>query len=543
MEHKGTTPEFSPLRRVRAAVVVKLEKRTEKNRGARRLATLGGSLRTEVFVLLVALGFGGGLSDRSAMAGEQPELPPVSEASPSSPDGEWTPIDLASALRLASVRNLQLVIAQQRVEAAVAGQQLAAAQILPNLNLGTNYDSHTGVLQQPTGEILSVDRSALYVGAGAFAVGAGTVQIPGLQYNVNLSEGLFNYLVSRQITSQSRFERQATDNAVLLDVAVAYADLLRAAGAHRLAILTRNDSGEVARLTAANAKAGQGRQADANRAATELARRNQDVAEAAARLAQASHRLCELLNLETTTRLRPLEAQVVPEPVVPTQIPLPELLATALLHRPELLARRAAVNAALLELRSAKVLPFSPTVLAGFSDGAFGGGSNIGAGAGEPRFGSLYDRSDLDVVLYWTLRNLGVGNKALIDAARARLGESQLEELVVLDRVREEVAAAYVRTQARFAEIDRQAQAVRSGTDAMREDLLRVRGQRGLPIELLDSLRQVATARTEYLDAIIGFNQAEFQLYVALGAPPADTLARPVPDELMHPPAQILTPK
>jgi len=491
-----------------------------------------------VFVLLI-----GGRSDHAVAAGDRPDPPPLPDAPASNADGEWTPIDLASALRLAGVRNLQLVIAQQRVEAAVAGQQLAAAQILPNLNLGTNYDSHTGVLQQPTGEILSVDRSALYVGAGTFAVGAGTVQIPGLQYNVNISVGIFNYLVSRQITTQSRFDRQAVDNAVLLDVAIAYSNLLRSAGARRLAILTRNDAGEVARLTAANAKAGQGRQADANRAATELARRDQDVSEAEARLAQASHRLCELLNLETTTRLRPLESQVVPEPIVPTQIPLPELLATALLHRPELMARRAAVKAALLELRSAKVLPFSPTVLAGFSDGAFGGGSSIGAAAGEPRFGNLYDRSDLDVVLYWTLRNLGVGNKALIDAARARLGESQLEELVVLDRVREEVAAAYVRTHTRFAEIDRQAQAVRSGTDAMREDLIRVRGQKGLPIELLDSLRQVATARTEYLDAIIGFNQAEFQLYVALGTPPADTLARPVPDELMHPPAQILTPK
>jgi len=456
--------------------------------------------------------------------------------------GEPMTIDLSSALRLAGVRNLQIVIAQQRVEAAVAGQQLAAAQILPDLNLGTNYDSHTGVLQQPTGEILSLNRSALYAGDGAFAVGSGTVQIPGLQYNVNVSEAIFNYLVSRQVATQARFDREAVDNSVLLNVAVAYAELLRATGALRLAILTRNDTGEVARLTAANAKTGQGRQADANRAATELRQREQAIAEADARLAQASHRLCELLNLDTTTPLRPLESQVVPEPVVPTQIPLPELLAMALLHRPELLARRAAIKAALLELHSAKVLPFSPTVLAGFSDGAFGGGSSIGASEGDPRFGSFSDRSDVDVVLYWSLRNLGIGNKALIDAARARLGESQLEEMVVLDSVRQEVAAAYVRTQARFAEIDAQARAVRSGTDAMQEDLLRIRGLQGLPIELLDSLRQAATARTDYLDAIIGFDVAEFELYVALGAPPADTLARQVPDKVMNPPAQILKP-
>lgn len=114
--------------------------------------------------------------------------------------------------------------------------------------------------------------------------------------------------------------------------------------------------------------------------------------------------------------------------------------------------------------------------------------------------------------------------------------------MVLLDRVRQEVATAYVRSQARFAEIGMQAQAVRLGTNAMREDLLRIRGQQGLPIELLDSLRQAATARTDYLNAIIGFDEAEFQLYVALGAPPADTLARPVPDDVMHPPNQILKP-
>src|SRR5947209_135896 len=58
------------------------------------------------------------------------------------------PIDLGSALRLAGVENLELIQARQRVEVAVAVQQLAAAQILPNINIGTNFDSHTGNLQQ-----------------------------------------------------------------------------------------------------------------------------------------------------------------------------------------------------------------------------------------------------------------------------------------------------------------------------------------------------------------------------------------------------------
>lgn len=457
---------------------------------------------------------------------------------------EGTPIDLASALRLAGIQNLDLVVARQRVELAVADQQLAAAQILPSVNLGTNFDSHTGVLQQANGNILAVNRSALYAGAGANAVAAGTVSIPGLQYNLNISEGIYKYLSNHKLTEVAQHQRRAIENETLLKVALAYTDLLQAEGARSIAILTRNDAREVARLTAAYAKTGEGRQSDADRAATELARREEDVIATEARVGVASRRLAQILNLDTTIPLHPVESQVVPQSVVPSPIPLPELIAIAMLHRPELQARRTAIEAAFLELDSAKVLPFSPQMLAGASGGVFGGGSNLTSQPGSqrfgvnppaPRFGSFQGRTDVDFVLYWSLRNLGIGNKALIDSARARARGSQFEELATLDRVRNEVADSYVRTHARFAEIDRHAEGVRSGIRALQEDLIRIRGREGLPIEGLDSMRQLSRSRQEYLDAIIGYNDAQIELYVALGSPPADRLARPVPTDLRTP--------
>src|SRR4029077_6765011 len=48
--------------------------------------------------------------------------------------GDATPIDLASALQLAGVANPELLLCRQRVVEAVALRQLAAAQILPDLN-------------------------------------------------------------------------------------------------------------------------------------------------------------------------------------------------------------------------------------------------------------------------------------------------------------------------------------------------------------------------------------------------------------------------
>ena len=48
---------------------------------------------------------------------------------------------------------------------------------------------------------------------------------------------------------------------------------------------------------------------------------------------------------------------------------------------------------------------------------------------------------------------------------------------------------------------------------------------------MLDSLRLLGQGRNDYLNAIVDYNRAEFELYVALGQPPANTLARSGPGE------------
>jgi outer membrane protein TolC len=483
-------------------------------------------------------------------AADQPLYDPVAGDIPAQlqtelADQRSISIDLGAALRLAGVENPEVVLSRQRVEAVVAQQQFAAAQVLPTLNLGSNYDKHTGLLQQSSGNILNVDRSALYVGAGANAVAAGTVSIPGLYYNLNLSDSIYDYFVLRQRAEQSRHESRAVENQVLLEVALAYTDLLGAEGRLSVAILNRNDAREVARLTDVYAKTGEGRQADADRAATELSRREEDLVEARVEVGNASRRLSELLNLDATIRLRPLESRVVPQPVVPSRIPLAELLAIALVDRPEMQARQSAIRAALLELDSAKMLPFSPQTIFGFSGGLFGGGSNlvhsstppaVGLPPNQPFFGDFKGRTDIDAILYWSARNMGLGNKALIDSARARAQSADFEQRETLDRVRFEVADAYVKTHATFAEIQVRARGIRSGMAGFVEDMVRVRGREARPIELLDSFRHLATERGDYLDRIVAYNRAEFELYVALGRPPADLLARPVPLDPSQPP-------
>jgi outer membrane protein TolC len=447
------------------------------------------------------------------------------------------PIDLHTALQLANVQNPELNIARRRILEAAALQQLAAAYFLPSINPGLNYDSHTGTLQQSNGNILSVDRSAVYVGAGANAIAAGTVSIPGVYYAGNVGYGLYLYLASKQVVRQREFESVAVRNQMFLQVTTAYSELLRAEGRRAASIQARDEAREIARLTSAYAQAGQGRVADANRAATVLATWESRIQATEAELLTASARLCQLVNLDPSIRLHPTDAVVVPQPVVPDPMPLCELIALGLLRRPELAAQRAAIEAALWTLGGAKVLPFSPNFLLGFSAGGFGGGSNLV----RPIFGGFGGREDLDVIVFWTIQNLGLGNVAMIRVADARLQINQFQQVELLNMVRAEIAEAYARTHARYAQISTYEEAVRSGYMSFHEDLDRTvlvgaaRPRDVLPIELLNSFLLLADARLDYLDAIVDYNESQFAMYVALGQPPADALAHPVPTEGIAP--------
>jgi hypothetical protein len=171
-----------------------------------------------------------------------------------------------------------------------------------------------------------------------------------------------------------------------------------------------------------------------------------------------------------------------------------------------------------------------------YSSGGFGGGSNLV----RPIFGGFGGRADFDVMAFWTLRNLGVGNASLINLANARLGVTRFQEIAVLDQIRAEVAEAYAKTHARFARIGTAELAVRSGTRGLSEDLLRIENTIAPAIETVDSLRLLARARYSYLDSIVDYDRAQFELFVALGQPPADTLAHQVPNAGVTPPGEPL---
>ncbi|MHB1424255.1 MAG: TolC family protein [Gemmataceae bacterium] len=448
-------------------------------------------------------------------------------------------IDLGCVLRLAGVNNPDILIARQRVAVSVAQRLYAYAQVLPNLNAGFNYNDHTGPLQQSDGNIIKETRQALYAGAGAGAIAAGTVNIPGILLTGNPGAGLFEILAARQLVRVREFENVAVRNQIFLQVANGYLELVRAESHRAIAVQNRDDAHNIALLMTASASEGRGRDADANRASSEYALRINQVIDAEREMLVASARLAQLLNLPPSIQMHGTEGWVVPTPLVPQQTPMSALLLFAINQRPELGARRAAIRVATNQLRSAQVLPFSPTLWAGFSAGTFGGGSNLisqpgGFGGFQGSyFGNFAPRDDIDVILYWTAQNMGVGNFAQI---RMRLGERQITNLELvrdLNMVRNDVARAYAGIHARWAQIDIARDSVLTAQRGYEEDFRRIRATRGgLPIELLNNFKLLAQGRYNYLDSVVDYDESQFALFVALGQPPADMLARAIPSDM-----------
>src|SRR5262249_22341296 len=150
---------------------------------------------------------------------------------------------------------------------------------------------------------LKVDRNSVYIGAGANAIAAGTVSIPGVAWNLNVSDTIYNALIARQVVETRRFASRAVENEMLRRVAVGYTDLLRAEGQYALARQILTEGREVERLSTVFAKAGAGRQADADRASTERSELEARLLAVEGQVLLASDRLTELLTLRPTTRL------------------------------------------------------------------------------------------------------------------------------------------------------------------------------------------------------------------------------------------------
>lgn len=425
---------------------------------------------------------------------------------------ETLPIDMAMALRLADERNLDIAIFLERVAETTARLHQARTLAVPTLRIGTSYNRHSGSLQETSGQVLEVDRVSQFRGLGAGAVGAGDVQNSGLSLEVNVADAIFQRLVAEQNQAAAQSAAQANRYRVLLDVAVAYLELLSARTEVKIATDSLRRANELASVTLDYAEAGEGLLADAEMAAVQLLVWERKRLAAVEEVEVANAFLARLLHLNAGVQLEPLEESIPLIEIFSPDEDVNALIARALGRRLETEQFDALVAAAESDLTSEKYELFIPRVSLNYSSGDFGGapGSSVE---------SLTHRDDLALMLYWQFDQLGFGNRGRIDEKRSRLRQLELQRQQLDDVITAEVRESYARLVSLHEQMESTAMAAQRAERAYNLNRERIFENEGLPLEALQAMQALADVQLMNLDAVLGYSISQMRLHTALGNP------------------------
>jgi outer membrane protein TolC len=413
-------------------------------------------------------------------------------------------IDLPTALRLADEKNTELAIEVQQVALAELDKSAAWYQWIPTVRIGAGYAYQDGALQETKGDVSNVERNSRYLGMGSMTQ-------PGMAATVDLSEAIYSPLAAKQRLRAAELGEESARLRIMLDVASAYYELVRATRDLEIVRLTAANAEQLAKQTADFSESGEGLLADSERAEVESLIQQQKVEFAIEREAEAGIQLVRLLRLDDGVKLDPAEHMITPLALMNySELEVSDLVTEALSTRPEIGQNRATAAAEEARLKQEKYGIFFPKVEVGYSYGNFGGGTGTGSDFDDRR-------SDVYGAIYWQFDSLGLRNNNNIKQQRARLAEAKYKQEQTMVDVAAEVRIAYTELSGAQRQLDLSRRAVTSARKSYELNSERVFENQGLPLEALQSIKALAEAESLYLAVATKYNLAQLRLLSASG--------------------------
>jgi outer membrane protein TolC len=439
------------------------------------------------------------------------------------------PINLSTALRLADAR--PLIVAAAQASSWVAEAQLQRAQLLwvPQFDLGALYYHHDGFgpdfnfgINNPAygvptpGGPLNQNIHYFYAYGSFFNI-------------VNVTDAIFQPLAARQALDAQRMDIQTAKNDALLATANAYFEVHENRGQYAAArqVVDRAEK-LVDRLDQLSRDLIP--DVEVHRARRMLATVQQRAVTARELWRVASANLTQTLRLDPSAVIVPLEPDHLQITLIDPARPLDELIAIALVNRPEIASSKSRIQAAEVRVRREKNRPLLPLILlTGFQTpggmisqfGVFGTGADS-----SMNHWSL--RNDVSLQCIWQLEGLGFGNLARIKEQRGEESKAIVELYRHQDTVAAEVTAAQARAQAaavRVPQADRELREAIINYDGNYEGLAETRRfddvlhQLFRPQEAIKALEKLMKAYDQYFGTVAEYNRAQFDLFHALGYP------------------------
>ncbi|HZL35851.1 MAG TPA: TolC family protein [Tepidisphaeraceae bacterium] len=409
-------------------------------------------------------------------------------------------IDLATAVRVAAARNLDIRLARERVNASQGRLESSVGSIFPVIAPGIAFAHLEGANQASGGNLVFTNFNTL---------------LPSVLIQTVLNPGavVYDVIASRKRLAASEQQEQSVRLETTRLSAIQYFDLVLAqtkVGATRRAL---NDAQELLRITQLRVKAGAGLHADELRAQASLASRQQDLTSAMNLFYQASVTLSLTLHLDPSVTLAPAPREVRQTTLVREDMSIENLLALAVQWRPDLGALRSAVAAAQADQGVTAFTGLGPQF-----QGSYRGGILSADSPGKKPDTTLYQpfhetqRAGAGVGF-----SLGLSTFGQFKTGKALERAAEIDVQRRLDKVRADVIRAAQDSNANAALIPAAQREVTAAAEALRLAQTNFGAGTMLLIDVLQAEDAVEESRLRYATAVARYNQSQINLLASLG--------------------------
>jgi outer membrane protein TolC len=418
-------------------------------------------------------------------------------AAESNRSAQFLTIDLATALRLAGARNIDIQLAREKLAEAYAAEESAIERFFPWVAPGVTYRRHDNLIQNTEGIIEEVHKQSYAPGGTVLA-------------QTEIGDAIFKSLEAHQLMKAARHGLGAQQQETILAAARGYFDLAAAHEAVEVASEALRASTDYSAEIDRAVNAGIAFKGDALRVKVQQQRDEIALRRAEENVRLASAKLVQILHLDPIVELMPRDASVVPLSIVSAKEPLGGLVSQALAARPETQQSAALLGAAQHAKNGSIYGPLIPSVGGQAFFGGLGGGMNSETG----HFG---ESEDYVALLTWRIGPGGLFDFGNIHAQQARLRNAAFTADKVIDQVANEVITNQTRVQSLADQVATAKQSLSDAAEALRLGQERKEFGVGVVLETILAEQDLAHARNDYLNIVTDYNKTQYELLRALG--------------------------
>ena len=416
-------------------------------------------------------------------------------------------VDLPAVVRVATARNLDIQQALQQVEASRGVYEASIGAIFPSLT--------------PSVTALGLQGAVSSGGALGLATFQNVLPAAAIQWIINPGQVAYALVASKRRLEASAQQEQAVEQEAMRLASVQYYDLVLAQAQVAVAQQAMDEAKELLRIESLKLKVGTGLPADQLRAKAAFAAAQQAQLTALNGFYDASITLTLTLHLDATVMLTPHKGEMAQATLVRGDMPIEDMLVTAVHYRPDLQSVRSLLSAAQADTGATFWGGLGPQVQA------------TRTFQPAPPAGRLAD-TEYRQQRYVAAGSFNVGAQIFgrIKTAIANAKLSGLDADIQLDKARAAVVSANQASITAGKLIPIATQEVASAEEALRLTQENLKAGTGLTVDVLQADDAANQARLNYATAMVRYNQSEVNLLAALGAIDQASLSSPIAGEL-----------